>query len=77
MLHTSQKERGRERERRDREKRERERERSFPLFVNKTLRKKNPVKLVETVKNAIFSYIGHYYSSEKVNNHFCFLLYKT
>jgi hypothetical protein len=66
-------EKEREREEREREEtesrekereRERERERSLPLFVNKTLgnKRKIAVKLVETVKNAIFSYIGHYSS---------------
>jgi hypothetical protein len=67
-----------EKERREREERERiterKRERSFPLFVNETLHKKRKitVKLVLTVINAIFSYIGHY-SSENSDNQKNFL----
>jgi hypothetical protein len=58
-----------ERERREREERERKdkkREREKYKW-NIARKKKITVKLVETLKNAIFSYIGHY-SSENWDN---------
>jgi hypothetical protein len=63
-----------ERERRERDKREKEREREIlcPYFVNETLGKnrKITVKLIETIKNAVFSYIGYYSSENSKHKHF-------
>jgi hypothetical protein len=69
-------EREKERERESREREERKRKISFP-FKNETLRKKNAVKLVKTVKKPIFSYIGHITHRKIPIVNFFFFLDKT